>query len=114
MREAGVQGVSPRKWTRTTLRAGKGRAGPELVDRDFTATGPNQLWAADITYVPTWAEFLYLAIVMDVWSRRIVGWDGHPPTNGVGPGGSGRSPDSTDRSDLRLSPSDFFPLPPLG
>ena len=74
MREAGVQGVSPRKWTRTTLRAGKGRAGPDLVDRDFTATGPNQLWVADITYVPTWAGFLYLAIVMDVWSRRIVGW----------------------------------------
>jgi putative transposase len=74
MREAGVQGVSPRKWTRTTLRAGKGRAGPDLVDQDFTATGPNQLWVADITYVPTWAGFLYLAIVMDVWSRRIVGW----------------------------------------
>jgi putative transposase len=74
MREAGVQGVSPRKGTRTTLRAGKGRAGPDLVDRDFTATGPNQLWVADITYVPTWAGFLYLAIAMDVWSRRIVGW----------------------------------------
>ena len=74
MREAGIQGVSPRKWMRTTLRSGKGRAGPDLVKRDFTAKGPNQLWVADITYVPTWGGFLYLAIVLDVWSRRIVGW----------------------------------------
>jgi hypothetical protein len=44
------------------------------VDRNFTATGPDQLWVADITYVPTWAGFLYLAIVLDVWSRRVVGW----------------------------------------
>ena len=50
------------------------RAAPDLVDRDFTATGPDQLWVADITYIPTWAGFLYLAVVMDVWSRRIVGW----------------------------------------
>lgn len=46
----------------------------DLVRRDFTATAPNQLWAADITYVPTWVGFLYLAIVLDVFSRRIVGW----------------------------------------
>jgi hypothetical protein len=45
-----------------------------LVKRDFTAAGPDQLWVADITYVPTWAGFLYLAVVLDVWSRRIVGW----------------------------------------
>ncbi len=44
------------------------------MKRDFTATGPDQLWVADITYVPTWAGFLYLAVVLDVWSRRIVGW----------------------------------------
>jgi putative transposase len=56
MREAGIQGVSPRKWMHTTLRTGKGRAGPDLVKRDFTATGPNQLWVADITYVPTWGR----------------------------------------------------------
>ena len=74
MREAEIQGVSPRKWTRTTLRSPKGRPAPDLVDRDFTATGPNQLWVADITYVPTWAGFLFLAIVLDVWSRRNVGW----------------------------------------
>jgi putative transposase len=74
MREAEIQGVSPRKGKRTTVRAKAARPAPDLVDRDFTATGPNQVWVADITYVPTWAGFLYLAIVLDVWSRRIVGW----------------------------------------
>jgi len=74
MREAGLKGVSPRKWTRTTVRGEKARPAPDLVNRDFMATGPNQVWVADITYVPTWAGFLYLAIMLDVWSRRIVGW----------------------------------------
>ncbi len=74
MREAEIQGVSPRKWTHTTLRAKRARPAPDLVDRDFTATGPDQLWVADITYISTWAGFLFLAIVLDVWSRRVVGW----------------------------------------
>jgi putative transposase len=74
MREAGVEGVSRRKWTKTTVRGEDARPAPDLVDRDFTATGPDQLWVADITYIPTWAGFLYLAIVLDVWSRRVVGW----------------------------------------
>ena len=74
MHTAGLQGVSPRKWARTTVRDEQARPAPDLVNRDFTATGPDQLWVADITYVPTWAGFLYLAVVLDVWSRRIVGW----------------------------------------
>jgi len=45
-----------------------------LVDRDFTAFRPNQLWVADITFVPTASGFLYLAVVLDAWSRKIVGW----------------------------------------
>ena len=44
------------------------------MDRDFKAIGPNQLWVADITYVPTAAGFLYLAVVLDAWSRKVVGW----------------------------------------
>jgi putative transposase len=44
------------------------------VQRDFSAEGPNRLWVADITYVPTWAGSLYLAVVVDAWSRRAVGW----------------------------------------
>jgi len=74
MKKAEIQGVSPRKWKCTTLPGKSTRAVPDLVDRDFTATGPDQLWVADITYVSTWAGFLFLAIVLDVWSRRIVGW----------------------------------------
>ena len=74
MSEGNVQGVSRRRSTRTTWRAKDARPAPDLVDRAFVATGPNELWVADITYVPTWAGFLYLAIVLDVWSRRIVGW----------------------------------------
>lgn len=46
----------------------------DLVERDFAAEGPNRLWVADITYIPTWAGFLYLAVVLEAWSRRIVGW----------------------------------------
>ena len=44
------------------------------MNRDFSAKGPNQLWVADITYVPAWTGWLYLAVVLDTWSRRIVGW----------------------------------------
>ena len=50
------------------------RPAPDLVERDFFADGPDQLWVADITYIPTWAGFLYLAVVVDAWSRRVVGW----------------------------------------
>jgi putative transposase len=74
MREAGIEGVSRRRKAWTTKRGADAQPAPDLVDRDFTATGPDQLWVADITYVPTWAGFLYLAVVLDVWSRRIVGW----------------------------------------
>jgi putative transposase len=74
MKRAALVGVSRRKWTTTTRRDRSARPAPDLVDRKFTADGPNQLWVADITYVPTWAGFLYLAVVLDVWSRKIVGW----------------------------------------
>ena len=57
----------------TTVRNG-GRQAPDLVERDFTAERPNVLWVADITYIPTWTGFLYLAVALDAFSRRIVGW----------------------------------------
>jgi putative transposase len=53
---------------------GASRPAPDLVNRHFSAERPDQLWVADITYIPTWAGFLYLAIVLDVYSRRVVGW----------------------------------------
>jgi putative transposase len=74
MRTAGLHGVSRRKHVRTTVREEASRPAPDLVERNFTAAGPDHLWVADITYVPTWAGFLYLAVVVDAWSRRVVGW----------------------------------------
>jgi putative transposase len=74
LKQAGLRGVSRRKWIQTTIRAEAARPAPDLVQRHFTATGPNQLWVADITYIPTWAATLYLAVVLDVWSRRVIGW----------------------------------------
>ena len=74
MRGAGVRGVSRRKAFTTTVRDERARPAPDLVERQFMAAGPDRLWVADITYVPTWAGFLFLAVVLDAWSRRIVGW----------------------------------------
>lgn len=74
MQAAGLQGVSRRKAPTTTIRSQHERPVPDLVERDFTAEAPNQLWVADITYIPTLAGFLYLAVVLDAFSRRIVGW----------------------------------------
>ena len=74
MKAAGIVGVSRRKAARTTFRDERVRPASDLVDRNFHADEPNRLWVADITYVPTWAGFLYLAVVLDAFSRRIVGW----------------------------------------
>lgn len=74
MRTAQLRGVSRRRFVTTTQRGPVAATVADLVQRDFTATRPNQLWVADITYIPTWAGFLYLAVVLDAFSRRIVGW----------------------------------------
>src|SRR5262249_42707507 len=74
MQAAGLHGVSRRRQLRTTVRDATAQPAPDLVDRQFAVTGPDRLWVADITYVPTWAGFLYLAVVLDAWSRRVIGW----------------------------------------
>jgi putative transposase len=74
LRGLGLQGVSRRRRVRTTVRAPEAAAVADLVQRTFVADGPNRLWVADITYVPTGTGMLYLAVVLDAWSRRIVGW----------------------------------------
>jgi putative transposase len=74
MRAAGLRGVSRRRWIITTIRDYGARPAPDLVERNFAVSAPNRLWVADITYIPTWAGFLYLAVVLDAFSRRIVGW----------------------------------------
>ena len=74
MRAAEVEGVSRRRKGTTTRRASGAQPAADLVDRDFSASVADELWVADITYVPTQAGFLYLAVVLDAWSRRVVGW----------------------------------------
>ncbi|SNR96735.1 putative transposase [Streptosporangium subroseum] len=74
MRAARLAGVSRRKDCRTTIADRRAVAVSDLVQRKFTAAEPNRIWTADITYVPTWQGFLYLAVVLDVFLRRIVGW----------------------------------------
>lgn len=75
MRGAGIKGVSRRRGGPVTTRPDReARPAPDLVDRDFSAPGPNRLWVTDITFIPTAAGFLYLAVVLDAWSRRIIGW----------------------------------------
>ncbi len=74
MRDAGLIGASRRRFSTTTVRDRAARPAPDLVQRRFTAEGQDRLWVADITYIPTWTGFLYLAVVLDAWSRRVVGW----------------------------------------
>lgn len=74
MRARGLWGVHRRRGVRTTVRDREARPAPDLVERQFTAERPDQLWVADITYVPTLAGFLFVAVVLDVCTRRIVGW----------------------------------------
>ena len=74
MRESGLAGVSRRRGTRPTRVDRRQRAAPDRVERQFRADAPNRIWVADITYIPTWTGFVYLAIVLDVFSRKVVGW----------------------------------------
>ncbi len=74
MRKAGLRGVSRAKGPRTTKPAPETDRTADLVNRDFTAEAVNQLWVADITYVRTFAGWVYVGFVLDVFSRRIVGW----------------------------------------
>ena len=75
MRDLGLRGaVRGRAWVTTTTSASTAVRPPDLVERNFTATRPNQLWVSDFTYVATWRGFVYVAFVIDVFSRRILGW----------------------------------------
>ena len=74
MRIAGLQGVHRRRSVRTTLPDRSIAPHPDLVQRNFMPTAADLLWVADITYIPTWAGFLYLAVVVDAYSRKVIGW----------------------------------------
>jgi transposase InsO family protein len=74
MREYGIRAKRSRRFKATTNSGHELPTAPNLLDRNFEAEGPNQVWATDITYIPTDEGWLYLAVVLDLWSRRIVGW----------------------------------------
>ena len=74
MKQARLEGVSRRRRYPTTRRGNNAQVVPDLVKRNFRVEAANQLWVSDITYVSTWSGFLYLAIVLDAYSRRVVGW----------------------------------------
>ena len=74
MSKLGLAGCQPRRYRATTDSKHTQPIAPNVVKRRFTATAPNQLWVTDITYVRTWEGWLYLAVILDVFSRRVVGW----------------------------------------
>ena len=74
MHQAGLVACQPRKRARTTIPAQDLHPRPDLVKRNFTANKPGQKWVGDITYIPTWEGFTYLATVMDCYSKKIIGY----------------------------------------
>ena len=74
MRDLGMNGVRRGRQLRTTIPAKDGHRAGDLLDRNFTAPAPNQRWVADFTYCRTWAGFVYVAFVVDIYPQRIVGW----------------------------------------
>jgi transposase InsO family protein len=74
MQEMGLQGVVRGRRTRTTIPGSAADRPMDLVTREFSATRPNELWVSDLTYIATWRGFVYVAFVIDVFARRIVGW----------------------------------------
>ncbi len=74
MRELGIWGVKRGRRVRTTRRDDTAPRSPDLVDREFSAEAPNQLWVTDLTYVATWSGVAYVCFIVDAFSRRIVGW----------------------------------------
>jgi transposase InsO family protein len=81
MRRHGIRARQPRRCTRTTRTDARLPVAPNLLQRDFSATGPNHKWAADITYLDTLEGWLYLAVILDLFSRRVVGWAMAPRPN---------------------------------
>jgi transposase InsO family protein len=74
MKRDGIRGLTPKRWRSTTDSNHELAVSPNRLERDFTADGPNQVWASDITYIRTWEGWLYLAVIIDLHSRRVVGW----------------------------------------
>ena len=74
MKQQGIRGASRAKKRFTTHADASHLRAPDLVKREFVASAPNQLWVADFTYCSTWSGVVYVAFIIDVFSRRLVGW----------------------------------------
>jgi len=74
MQAAGLRGRHPKAWKRTTIGGDKPVPAPDLIGRDFTAAHPDMRWCGDVTYIKTWDGWAYLATVIDLYSRKVVGW----------------------------------------
>ena len=74
MNAAGISGYTPPRFRRTTDSRHRNPIAPNLLQRDFSANAPNEVWVGDITYLPTTEGWLYLAVLIDLYSRRVVGW----------------------------------------
>ena len=79
MREMGLQGLPSKRFRRTTDSKHDRPIAPNVLGRNFEAERPNQFWVTDITYIRTWEGWLYLAVILDLFSRRVVGWAMQPP-----------------------------------
>ena len=74
MKERGLVGEMPKRWRHPSAAPSDGVSAPNTLDRGFNVSAPNRVWASDITYIRTWEGWLYLAVVIDLFSRRVVGW----------------------------------------
>ena len=74
MKEAGIRGKTKRKFKTTTNSKHKRPKADNLIKQDFSTAAPNRLWASDITYIPTQEGWLYLAVILDLYSRKVIGW----------------------------------------
>ena len=74
MQAAGLRGRHPRAWKRTTIGGDRPVPAPDLIGRDFTAAAPDAKWCGDVTYIKTWDGWAYLATVIDLYSRKVIGW----------------------------------------
>jgi hypothetical protein len=74
MQAAGLRGRHPKAWKRTTIGGDQPVPAPDLIGRDFTAALPDMRWCGDVTYIKTWDGWAYLATVIDLYSRKVVGW----------------------------------------
>lgn len=78
MKERGLVGEMPKRWRHPSAAPSDCESGPNTLDRAFNVSAPNRVWASDITYIRTWEGWLYLAVVIDLFSRRVVGWSMQP------------------------------------